>query len=567
MSEQLLETKRVGRIAFAVVLLLILSVSLFLGRQVINYGHYPFDTDEANHALGGLAIADALMVGDWRLAIRESYNRDFYPPAVDWLHAPVFLIFGATPTTARMVGVVCLFLACLVIFAIGLMLDEKRGWLAGLAAVALTLTGQPLLIYSTLNMLEAPGLLVSMTFLYAYLRVLRRPTRRNLLATSLLLLLTFLTKYTYGVVVVATLLLVEMTLLFTRGQNESFGRCLARLARRRWPWLVGPFVVGMVIWFGRPDKIATFFTYTRPLSEEQAWFSLSNVFFYLRSVAIHYGPGPVFSLVTLASLVCAGIRWRDPRLRLLLIYFLTGMAAIMLVNHPPNPRFIATFVPAAHLLTGGMVAWLLRRWQPTRWDHTRRRQVQLRLLGVTLLLFALVVGFPATLGRFTAYSSVLEARFETTPENNTLADWIDEHVPNDAAVLLVNYWDQFSPQTLAWHLEAKSQRKVSPIEVEGMLMEPATPQTIAELQQVLATEGATHLVLLEGGPWGTPFWPDYTEALADRLELVADRDFTLHMYDAADWLDHAPLAPESWEAAKEESLYRMDVGIIIYKLH
>lgn len=561
MSEQFIGTKHVGRIAFLFVLFLAFSVSLFLSRQVITYSHYPFDTDEANHALGGLEVANALARGDWLAAVGQSYSKDFYPPAVDWINAPVFLLFDATPTTARLVGVVCLFLACLVIFAIGLALEEKRGWLAGLVAVALTLTARPLLVHSALNMLEAPGLLVSMLFLYSYLRTLRRPTRRNLLVTSSLLLLTFLTKYTYGVVVVATLLLVEASLLFTRHEGESFGQCLKRLARRRWPWLLGPFVVGVVVWFGRPEKIATFFTYTRPLAEEQAWFSLDNVFFYLRSLAVHYGPGPIFSLITVASLVWAAMRWRNPRLRLLLVYFLVGMVAIMLVNHPPNPRFIATFVPAAHLLTGGLVVWLLRRWQ-----HTRRQRVRLRLLGVTLvLLFATVVGIPTVIGRYAVYPSALEAYLETTPVNNVMAAWIDEQLPEEAAVLLVNYWDQFSPETLAWHL--KAQRRTSSIEVEGMLMEPATPQTVAELQQRLAAVGATHLVLLEGGPWGASFWPEYTDALADRLEPVAEREFTLQMYDAADYLDYASLDPESWEPIKAESLYEMKVGVIIYKLH
>lgn len=563
MSGQLIETRHVGRITFLILLFLTFSVALFLSRQVITHNDYPFDTDEANHALGGLEVADALMVGDWLAAVSQSYNKDFYPPAADWLSALVFLLFGATPTTARLVGVACLFFACLVIFAIGLLLDERRGWLAGLVAVSLTVTAQPLLVYSTLNMLEAPGLLVSMGFLYAYLHVLRRPTRHNLLVTSVLLILTFLTKYTYGVVIVATLFLVEASLFFTGHKGESFRQQLKQQTRRRWLWLLGPFVVGLVVWFGSPDKLATFFTYTRPLSDEQAWFSLDNVVYYIRSVMIHYGPGPIFSLVTLASLIWAGLRWRDPRLRLLLVYFLVGMAAMMIINHPANPRFIATFVPAAHLLTGGMAVWLLRRWR-----RTRQQRVRLRLLGVTLvLLFAIIIGIPVVIGRYAAYPSALEAYFETTPENNAMANWIDENLPADATVLLVNYWDQFSPQTLAWYLESKSQWKVSPIVVKGKLVEPATPQAIADLQQTLAAEGITHLVLLEGGPWGAPFWPAYSNALADKLELLADREFTLQMYDAADYLDHASLEPESWEPVKAESRYEMNVGVIIYKLN
>jgi hypothetical protein len=175
------------------------------------------------------------------------------------------------------------------------------------------------------------------------------------------------------------------------------------------------------------------------------------------------------------------------------------------------------------------------------------------------------VGLPVVAGRYAAFPSALEAYLETTPENNDMAAWIDKNLPDDAAVFLVNYWDQFSPQTLAWYLQ--SQQRVSAIKVDGMLIEPASPSAIAGLNQKLETGGATHLVLLEGGPWGAPFWPDYTAALADKLTPVAESDFTLSMYDAADWLDHSILEPDTWEQAKQESRYEMEVGVIVYKLN
>jgi hypothetical protein len=316
----------------------------------------------------------------------------------------------------------------------------------------------------------------------------------------------------------------------------------------------------LLLWFVRPDKIATFLNYTRPLSAEQPWFSLRHVLFYVRSLAMHHGPGPLFVLITLASLIWAAVHWRDPRLRLLFLYFVVGMGAIMLVNHPPNPRFIATFVPAAHLLTGAMVARLFPRW-----PHARQRQTHLNLATAGLaILLATLLSLPVVAGRYAAYPSALEAFLETSPENSRMAAWIDQHLPDDAAVLLINYWDQFSPQTLAWHLT--SQQPDTQIVVDGLLLEPASPQAIANLRQRLESGRPTHLVLFEGGPWGAPFWPDYTAALAGRLAPVADADFTLRWYDAAGWLDHNIIDPDTWEQVKSESFHQMDIGVIIYKL-
>jgi hypothetical protein len=147
-----------------------------------------------------------------------------------------------------------------------------------------------------------------------------------------------------------------------------------------------------------------------------------------------------------------------------------------------------------------------------------------------------------------------------------MAAWIDQHLPDNATVLLINYWDQFSPQTLAWQLKSQQQPAAQMI-VDGLLLEPANPQTVANLRQQLESGRTTHLVLLEGGPWGAPFWPDYTAALADRLVPIADGDFTLSMYDASDWLDHSILNPDAWKQVKQESFHQMDIGIIIYKLN
>lgn len=545
------------RRGLCVVLLLAAAAAFFLGRDVLAISHYPFDIDEANHALGGLSMAGALEAGDPAGFVRAFYRQDFYPPGVAWLKGLAFWAFGATTSVARLFSVGSLAAALLVIYGIGVELDRRRGWLIGLVAVVLTLTMRPLLLTAGLAMLEAPGLLASMALLYAYLLVLKRPSRSRFLLVSLLLAGTFLTKYTYGVVGIATLALAELFALL-----EAPGTAGARVAtavRTRWLWLFGPFFLVLLVWFARPGQAVAFLGYTRPLDSAEPWLSLDNLLFYPRSLVLHNLPSPLILPVSLAALVWAAVQWRNPRVRLLGIYFLVGMASIMLVNHPPNPRFIVTFVPALHLLTAAFVAWLVGRLQ------AGGGQSKVYRLGLTAVIVLFVLSLPTAANRYRLYGSLIRAVVETSPGTAELARWIDDQVPPDAPVLLVNYWDQFGPPALAWERGANgSPLYAADFAVDGRLLVPATAVALAELEAQL-TPGS-YLVLLEGGPWGVPFWPDYTAALQDRLVEHSRERFTLQYTDVADWLEDSMVTPDAWEQARSDSRYRLDITAIVYEV-
>ncbi len=74
---------------------------------------------------------------------------------------------------------------------------------------------------------------------------------------------------------------------------------------------------------------------------------------------------------------------------------------------------------------------------------------------------------------------------------------------------------------------------------------------------------ATHLVLVEGGPWGAPFWPDYTAAFGDTLREVDRQSFTLTNYRVADWLDQNSLTAY-WPQVKADSQQTLELGVIVY---
>ena len=550
------------RLAFIVVIVINLLVTVFLARQVLAHGDYPFDNDEAAHALPALLMAEALEKGDWRGFVTEVYGQNFYPPGIAAFLIPVYLVAGPPAETARLVSVAALFLANLVLFALARLIDPGRGAVAGVIAVILTLTARPLLTNSALAMLEMPGLLLCLLLLWIYVLSLRRHSAAPLMLTGILLAAVFLTKYTFGLVALAAV-----------GGNELIELRSASMRReglRRWISLFGPFLIIMAIWFVRPGQLSTFFDYTQPLSDGQAWLSWANVLYYPRSLALHSTPSYLFAIVNLAGLIWGVINWRDAGVRVLVLFFAAGMAAVMFVNHPPNPRFITPFAPAIQLLTGLMI---VRLWPAGARSEVRAAAEQgtgekhsfaWRVLGLGIIGAIALASVPSVAARYTHYSSLLEARMETSPVLEEVAEWIATNIPAGDPIYLINFWDQFGPLQLQWTLATRTDGR--PPAVIGKVLEPAEAEKTVALADEVQSSGSAALVVIEGGPWGTPFWPEYTAAMQSNLKEIARRDFVVEYYHISDWLDQNTLAGADWEMVKADSLETLEIGVIVYEV-
>lgn len=545
---------RVTFMAFSILLLVDLAVAVFIAGDVLALQAYPFDTDEANHSLPALRMTHELADGDWSGFIDEVRAQDFYPPGGSLGLVPLFLVAGPSVSTARLASTISLFLAVLVLFGLACEVDPRMGWLAGLIAGILTLTAQPLLLYAGLSMLETPGLLVSLLFLWAYVRAAQRPTTARLVLTSLLLAAVFLTKYSYGLVALATVVLAELPELVRAARHGQLKALLAQ----RWAPLYGPFAFVLGLWFLRPGQAAAFLGYTRPLSDNEPWLSLRNMLYYPRSFGLHDLPSLWFAPVSVAGLIWGASQWRDPGVRPVLLFFLLGMASVMFLNHPPNPRFIAPFVPAAHLLAGLMIAALWRRRQAA--TGTARQTATALLPAIALLALA---GIPQISARFRLAEPVLAARLETSPVLAETADWIAATTGPEADLFMVNYFDQFSPPVLEWTTAIALGD--NPPSVRGIILAGATPAQTAALREAVLAGDATHLVLVEGGPWGANFWPDYTAAFGDSLREVDRRSVRLVNYDVAGWLDENRLG-DAWEQERADARQELDLGVIIYAI-
>ena len=531
-------------------------VALFVALQIIAYRDYPFDTDEAFHANGGLTLALDLRARDWGAFVVDSYRQSAYPPAFSWLEALVMALFGASPLVARMCSLVCLVGAAVVLYAIGLELDDQFGWLIGLVSVGLTLTAQVVLVYSAMAMLEVPGLLVSLATLWAYLRAAKQPTAAKLGLVSLLMALTMLAKYPYGTVVVPTIMVMEVLAL----QNVRRRALLAK----RWAWLFGPFVLIMLAWFARPYKIAAFFEYATSQPAQVSLFSIENLVYYPRSIAFHFSPSPVTAILILGGVVYAIARWRDERLRVLLIYLAIGLLE-MTFKLQKHPRFIATIVPAAHLLTGALLAWLVSR-RLEGWMRARAASIAI----TTAVVVCLLAGVSMLIERFAAFPSLMQVHYQTDPRSADLAAWIVAQVPDGQRFYLINPWDQFSAPALEWYRAVRETRpgvRWADVWTPSTFLKPATPEHADELWRSIQASGARYVVVLEGGPEGEQVWPTYADTLNEALVPVAQQGFAIQQWrrDVPQWLKRSLLTRAGLEQQKSKGRYTMNIRATVYR--
>ncbi len=554
--------KLARRRAFLVVVLIAALAAGFVAQQVVAHRSFPFDSDEASHANGGLALFLELQTGDAGGFVREFYNQSFYPPGVSWILALLYAAVGVSPLAARLFSTLSFFLALLVMYGLSLELDEEKGWLVGLVAVSLTALSPAILLNSALAMMELPGLLVTLVFLWAYVRLIKRPSRRRFLLTSFLLAATFLTKYTFGVMTTTAVILFEASIFINdwTSQRKNVFSLFTHYLKTRWLWLFGVYGLVLLVWLGRADKLTGFFGFSRPLADTEPWPSTENWLFYLRSLALHYAPAPLFVLFTGAAVLWAVAHWRNLPVRLLLLYFVSGMALIILVNHPTNSRFIATVAPIAHVLTGVLAGRLLMRW-------LTKRNIWLATLLLAVGLIVLLSG-PAVFARLGAYSSILDVAYESDAGTTAVATWIDAQIPDGDTFYLVNYWDQFSPQIMAWHLGRQNDSSVrfSDLMMPAALLEPASPQTLAAFRRDLAASGASYLVVIEGGPWGASFWPDYTADLAGNLAPVAREKFTIVRYGGYNWLERSVFSATEWAAVSADNFKTFEIQVLVFKI-
>jgi hypothetical protein len=521
--------RRLNAVAFIVVLAIDVSLCLYLAAQIRGVADLPFATDEAVHANGGLELALDLKAGDIGGFIRSVYQQAYYPPMQSLLLAPAFILFGATETTARMVGLACLFAIVLLLYAIGLGLHERHGWLIGLIAALFAATSQPLLTESVMAMQEPVGLLFTLIGLWLYMRGVKRENDRYFVAASFALVAATLAKYLFGVYLVATFALARIVAARFNPR---------RLIARSNIALFIPFTVFMIAWFIDPAKQHDFWRYASVPSLQAEAGSFDHLTFYWRSLIVNFTSDPLLGILLIGGLIYGLLRWRDPIQWVLAVHVLAAIAG-MTIRNTINPRFIYVAAPLAYPLAGAAVVKLIevyRRWLRGR-SESVRRPINLAAIGVVAVAFVFVV-LPGVSARYMSYPALLEVRIKTDAREFAAFEWIAQAIPPERRkILMVNYWDQFSAEGLKWYLLSRDTtpgRRFEDVQVTPRFAEPVDAASIAGFVEGMRNLGVTELVGFAGGPEGNSgAWTESQPLIGQALQYVSDRGFEMAQWDRA----------------------------------
>lgn len=210
-------------------------------------GEFEYQVDEAQHAVTGLFVADALHDLPLRHPVQYAYTYYAQYPAVAILHwPPLFylfegmslLLFGASVVSARLAVI---FFAVVLLYQWFLLVEELQdSYTAGISTAVLGLLPMVLLFEKTV-MLEIPSLALSVAAIRHWIRYLDQGHRSSLYAFGLWLSAALLCKQTS----VYLLVFCGLTLVVTRKWERIFCRD-ALVVAGIVALLAGPFLVLML---------------------------------------------------------------------------------------------------------------------------------------------------------------------------------------------------------------------------------------------------------------------------------------------------------------------------------
>lgn len=275
----------------------VLLVCMVAVRQ-IRVGEFDYYEDEAQHAVTGLFLADALHDLPLRHPVQYAYAYYAQYPAVALLHWPPlfyvfegvsFILFGATAPAAR---VTVIFFAVLLLWQWFLLVEELQdSYTAAICTAVLGLLPNVLLFEKTV-MLEVPSLALGVAAIRYWIRYLNDGNKGSLYIFGLWLSAALLCKQNS----VYLLVFCALTVLITRKWEYVFRRDVVLVAGMV-SVLVGSFFIPMLLLHGH--------AVANDLGSHQmsGWERIS---FYIRVLPGTFSP-VLFALSILGLLL--GLRW------------------------------------------------------------------------------------------------------------------------------------------------------------------------------------------------------------------------------------------------------------------
>jgi hypothetical protein len=316
-------------------------VCVVAGRD-IRLGEFEYNVDEAQHAVTGLFVADALHDLPLRHPVQYAYRYYAQYPAVAVLHWPPlfhlfeavsFLLLGASVVSARLT--VMLFLVVLLYQWFRLVEEMQDSYTAGIATAVLGLLPMVVVFEKTI-MLEIPSLALCVAAIRHWIAYLDRGQKGSLYAFGLWLSAALLCKQNSAYVLVFCGLTLLVTGRWERVLNRS-----AIVVAGLGAVLVAPLYTLMLLVQGS--------AMANDLGSHQmgAW---ERVSYYIRTLPASFSP----ALLALAVLgVLLSRRWnRRGQTAIMLCWILSGYLTFTLFGQKETRFAIYWFPPLVYFGVG-----------------------------------------------------------------------------------------------------------------------------------------------------------------------------------------------------------------------
>lgn len=308
----------------------------------IHTGEFDYNVDEAQHAVTGLFVADALHDLPVSHPVRYAYRYYAQYPAVAILHWPPlfyifeaasFMLFGASAVTARLT--VILFLVVLLYQWFLLVENLQDSYTAAICTAVLGLLPTMLLFEKTV-MLEIPSLALGVAVIRHWIQYLNEGRKKSLYAFGLWLVAALLCKQTS----VYLLVFCALSLLVTRKWDRLFRRDMLAVAVLV-ALIAGPFLVLMLVLQGH--AVANDLGSHRMSGFER-------VTYYIRTLPATFSP-TIFALAVLGILLAFTWNKREQAM-IMMCWIFAGYATFTFFGQS-EPRFaIYWFPPLVYFAVG-----------------------------------------------------------------------------------------------------------------------------------------------------------------------------------------------------------------------
>ena len=362
----------------------------------------PFDVDEANHATDGWEVYQALIGRSFYDLYRSVVDQSFYPPVHSIFVAISYALGGPTLAASRLPTLVNMALVLIIMVWLTMLLASEytgrriSNWLLVTSAaltLAFAMTSEIFITNAVLAMVEMSGALLGLLLVLFSKRVVQTPCGCirwwPLTCAAVVAVLTFLTKYSFGLFFLPGLLAGLVTATWPR-----------RVTRSAWAAATVIAVVYLILlsgwWFATDHRRILLFFTDHPQYVPLA--SRANLFFLARIWFDGYSASWVFaSLSILLAVVGIVRRWAQLAVRVAAWSILAGLV-VLTISTTNESRHFLPLAPLVWLLAGLGLIEILHLLQRQTWGEAIRVIAVVTMVALlTIEARRLIASLPARL--------------------------------------------------------------------------------------------------------------------------------------------------------------------------